>query len=284
MTFVTDMLARQAPLGRTISFAADFGTRGVRRRVKRAARRFGLLPQAPGQAPNAAGGAISDTAPDEALPYGTIAEMDSIRLKLDERIAPMNVVKVLEGRHSSHERAMLREILRPGDRVMELGGGIGTVAITAARIVGSDNVVSYEPNPGIEDLIRENYALNNVSPTLKTCLVGEKAGSATFYVNERFSRSSMIKAEGESRPVEVPVVPLADELATFRPNVLVVDIQGSEKDFIGYADLGSIQWLVIEFHPDMLGLPLVARLRAQLRRKHGFEELRRAANCFLYRR
>jgi FkbM family methyltransferase len=210
--------------------------------------------------------------------------MDGIKLLIDERMARQNIEKVVRGQHTRHERAILRDELRLDDRLMELGGGIGTVAITASRIIGSENVLSFEANPTIEDLIRKNYALNDVSPTLKINLVGEEYGTQTFYVNERFSRSSMIKPEGESRPVPVPVVPFAEELARFKPTFLVVDIQGSEKDFLRYADLSSIRSLLIEFHPSMIGFNEIAKLRKLLRIKHGYKEVRRTSNCYLYKR
>ena len=214
-------------------------------------------------------------------PWGSTVEMDGITLRVDERMSPYNVRKVLAGRHTQHERTLLAPVLRPDDTVLELGGGIGTVAITCARIVGSERVHAYEANPEIESLVRDNYALNDVSPTLHVAMVGETAGTRTFYLGERFSRSSIYDCQEGDRTVEVPVEPLSDVMAAIRPSVMVVDIQGGEAELVRYADFSELRVLLIELHPDITGMAEATRIRRAIRAA-GLREHDRGGNSFLF--
>lgn len=225
----------------------------------------------------------TELAEEQPVPaFGTTVEVDDMVFRIDPRMSEFNIRKLMRGRHTLHERQILQKILEPGDKVMELGGGIGMVAIFSSKIVGAENVVSFEANPGLESLIRDNYALNNVSPTLKVAMVGPEPGSRTFHVSTQFSRSSVFDPGGETTPVEVPVLALAEELRNIGPSVLVLDIQGGEVELIEYADFSAVKKILIEFHPSMTGLGPIHRMRGNLRRLHGFAEVARHGNSFVY--
>ena len=215
---------------------------------------------------------------------GSTIEIDGIRMRIDPRMSEHNIRKLARGRHTQHERALLRRSLRDDDRVMELGGGIGMVAIDCARRLGGDRVASYEASPRMESLIRDNYALNDVTPTLTMAMVGERSGTRTFHVADRFSRSSAHTGGGEGTvPVEVPVLALSEEMAKHRPSVLVCDIQGGETELFGFADLSSLRMVLVEVHPDMIGLA-GARAVARRIRGAGLRDAGRAGQSLLFRR
>ena len=226
-------------------------------------------------------GVTEATAETPLPPWGSTMRMDGLTLRVDERMSPYNVRKVLAGRHTQHERALLSRILRPDDVVLELGGGIGTVAITCAKALGSDRVHSYEANPDIESLIRDNYALNDVTPDLRLAMVGPEAGTRTFHIGDRFSRSSIYDCQEGERTAEVPVEPLSEVMARTRPTVFVVDIQGGEAELMDYADLSGVRALLIEFHPDITGMTAVRRIRRAIRQA-GLEEHAHGGNSFLF--
>ena len=221
---------------------------------------------------------------EEALPpYGTVLDIDGIKIKLDEHLSPLQVRKLARGRHTRHERELILGELRPDDIVMELGGGIGMLSASIALKIGGEHVHSYEANPTLEPLIRENYRLNNVEPHLKMCMLGREVGQRTFHVSRHFSRSNAYQGGEESRPYTVPVEPLNDELARVKPTVLIFDIQGGEGELLEFADLSSVRLLLVEMHPDILGVGRVNRMRRDLR-EGGFQEIRQVGQSFLYRR
>lgn len=215
--------------------------------------------------------------------YGTVVEVDGIKMRIDPRMSAYQVNKLLCGRHTRHERQLIIPLLEPEDVVMELGGGIGMLSIACALKIGGDRVYSYEPNPTMKSLIHDNYSLNGVNPSIKMCMLDRESGTRTFHVSEHFARSSAYKldVQGKTTAYEVPVEPLNDEIHRIEPTVLIMDVQGSEGELLSFADLSSVRKLLVEMHPDILGIFRVNALRRQLRNQ-GFSEVNRAGQSFLY--
>ena len=214
--------------------------------------------------------------------YGKVVNVEGIKMRVDRRMSPFQVNKLISGRHTREERRLLIHRLEPDDVVMELGGGIGMLATACALKIGGNRVYSYEANPILESLIRENYALNEVNPELKMCMLEKEVGSRTFHVSEHFSRSSAYKAADDNTTAyEVPVEPLNDEIARIKPTVLIMDVQGSEGELLSFADLSTVEKLLVEVHPDMLGINNANSLRRSLR-SQGFAEIARSGQSFLY--
>lgn len=229
---------------------------------------------------------LPTVAEEEPIPsemYGTVANVEGIRMRIDPRMSPFQVRKLLSGRHTRHERQLMVHRLEPEDIVMELGGGIGMLATACALKIGGDRVHSYEANPTMESLIRDNYALNEVNPHLKMCMLDRNPGTHTFYVSEHFARSSAYKldVQGETTAYEIPVESLNDEIRRIQPTVLIMDVQGSEGELLSFADLSTVRKLLVEVHSNILGISRVNELRRQLR-KQGFVETERAGQSFFY--
>lgn len=215
--------------------------------------------------------------------YGSVVTVEGIRMRIDPRMSPYQVRKLLCGRHTRHERRLLVDRLESEDIVMELGGGIGMLATACALKIGGERVHSYEANPTLESLIRDNYALNEVNPHLKMCMLDRTSGTCPFHVSEHFARSSAYKLadQDETTVYDVPVEPLNDEIHRIQPTVLVMDVQGSEGKLLSFADLTNVRKLLVEVHANVLGIGRVNALRRQLRHQ-GFLEVDRAGQSFLY--
>ena len=215
--------------------------------------------------------------------YGTVADVEGIKMRIDPRMSGYQVQKLLCGRHTRHERQLMIPLLEPDDVVMELGGGIGMLSTACALKIGGDRVHSYEANPTMESLIQENYKLNGVQPTMKMCMLDETPGSCKFNVSEHFARSSayQLKDQGKTTVHDVPVESLNDEIHRIKPTVLIMDVQGSEGRLLSFADLSNVRKLLVEVHSNVLGISKVNGLRRQLR-KQGFSEVDRAGQSFLY--
>ena len=227
-------------------------------------------------------------APDDIDPatlpaMGDVVEIGGIRMTIDPVMSAFNIKKLADGRHTVHERALLSRHLQDGDRVLELGGGIGMVAIHCARRLGPGRVTSYEGNPRMEALIRKNYALNDVNPDLHMKVLGPKDGTVTFYLAHRFSHSAMTDNTGTAEPVEVPMERFADAHARVQPTVLVVDIQGGEIAFFDYAVLDGVRLILVEFHPPVTGLRPILHTRRRLRAM-GFREVSRSGQSSVFLR
>ena len=220
--------------------------------------------------------------PDPLPAWGSTVTIDGITMRIDERMSEFNIRKLIEGRHTLHERRLLARTLEPDDVVMELGGGIGMVAIACAKATGPGRVFSYEPNPVLESLARDNYSLNGVEPQLRMCMLGPEAGRREFHVSERFSRSSIYDTDGRGTTViEVPVLSFNEEVTRIRPTVLIVDIQGGEVELFKYADLDTVRKLLLETHAKITGTDAAEAIGGRLR-EMGFVEDDHSGQLTLY--
>jgi FkbM family methyltransferase len=182
-----------------------------------------------------------------------VVVLDGVRVRLSPRMGNDAIGFMISGDYEHPERRTLAYALSPGDRVLELGTGIGYLSTYCARVVGSGNVHTYEANPLLRPLIDETYALNGVSPKVEICMLGESAGQAEFHLTKSFWSSSPIQSRKSVRTLTVTVQPFNEAVRDFRPSFLIVDIEGGELDLMRYADLRGIDKLCIELHPYVIG-------------------------------
>ncbi|RCJ26006.1 FkbM family methyltransferase [Nostoc minutum NIES-26] len=157
------------------------------------------------------------------------------------------------GTYEKYELKIVESQLQPSDIVMELGTGIGLVSSFCAKSIGNERVFTYEANPVLESVIRKTYALNNVSPNLEMCMLGETAGEQTFYIAKGFWESSVIQHQTGLKPINVPVKSFNEEVKKVNPSFLILDIEGGEYEFFTYANLHNIQKIAMELHKRIIG-------------------------------
>lgn len=181
-----------------------------------------------------------------------------------DAIPPMVRDLLLRNTYEDQERKLMLRVLKPGMRVLEVGTGIGLVSLLAARVAGQENVFCYEANPALEPLIRRNYALNGLQPTLTMKAVTVDGQPVSFFQNDNIISSSLIDRKQESRKVTVESVAFEELLGKHDPEVLVMDVEGAEVDILGHSQLGNIRHIVIELHPHIVGQDKVDALEAHL--------------------
>ena len=121
---------------------------------------------------------------------GTAVEVDGVYLKMDRSLSNYMANVLRSGQHAKPERELILPALASDDVVMELGGGVGHLSTRCSKILGSDRVFTFEANPELEPLMRENFRLNGVRPTAEFCMLGHTEGCVAFYVNRDFWASS----------------------------------------------------------------------------------------------
>ncbi|MES0879525.1 FkbM family methyltransferase [Roseibium sp. SCP14] len=204
-----------------------------------------------------------------------------IRLISDRTIVPKDIVKYLyDDSYEQDERILVEKYLKEGDRVLEIGAGIGLVSLTCARIVGVDNLLSYEPNKRTQDIIRQNFALNNLTPQLRNKAIALNAGQIEFFISDNVISSSLIDRNLDQRQL-IECDSMADVLAEFLPNVLVMDVEGAEVELLGQSDLSTVDKIVVEVHPHVVGADEVARMVSKLADK-GFLLNEEQGQCHMY--
>lgn len=143
------------------------------------------------------------------------------------------------GEYSESETSLFREIVSPGDIVVEAGANIGTHTLFLARAVGTKGFVhAFEPQRQIHQVLCANLALNEIA-NVKTYQAG--LGSAVgqidawvpdFTVENNMGGIPLGHVDEEDCPHEVVDVFTLDGLGLQRLDLLKVDVEGMEKDVL----------------------------------------------------
>lgn len=191
-----------------------------------------------------------------------------------------NIARHLDaGLYEAPEIRGVEAVVRAGDRVLELGAGLGIVTAIAARKAGGGRVLSYEANPEMVEATRKFLADNGVSNVdLRGAVLSpepvQTGQMMTFYLAASFAEGSLRGgSEAGGRRVEVPAESLAAIVAEFRPDVLVCDIEGAEAELVPALDAAGLRAAVIELHPDRLARREVARIYSSLAAHGLFPEI-----------
>jgi FkbM family methyltransferase len=164
-----------------------------------------------------------------------------------------------KGGYEAAERMLLKKHLKPGTRVLEIGGGIGFVGLLAASIAGKGNVLTYEANPALEPTIRANHARNAVAPELRMRAITTDGAPVTFHQSDNVISSSIYDRAEAERMIEVQSDAFADVVAEWRPDMVVMDVEGYEVDLLSAPPEGPSR-LLVELHPHVVGEDRIATL------------------------
>lgn len=211
-------------------------------------------------------GAADDIAAEEV-------EIGGIRIPLDRRIMSDLIVESLRaGRYEMGEARVLPRLVRQGERVVEVGAGIGFLTALIARRTPAELVVAIEANPRLQAYIAALHRLNGVKAILRHALVTPEpaAGPATLFVHHDLWASSpgWIKPRDQLDEVEVPVLSLPEIAETWRPTLLIVDVEpfatwtGAEgpPHALAGADFRPFERVLLELKPKRFAPPEVKRI------------------------
>ena len=160
------------------------------------------------------------------------------------------------GTYEPELQSALREFLKPGTTVYDVGANIGYVSLMLAHQSGaSGKVFAFEALPVNVERIKENIALNKL--TNVTVIYGavlDKSGSVTFYVHESVGMGKAAGSAGRREEhykgeITVPGLSL-DEFVYVQgnpvPDAVKMDIEGGE-----VLALPGMRRILREAHPLM---------------------------------
>ncbi|MQQ07462.1 FkbM family methyltransferase [Epibacterium sp. SM1979] len=181
-----------------------------------------------------------------------------MKFPLDKSILPPRVRASLRNDgYEQKEATAVEKLVKRGDVVMELGGGIGFMSTLVATKTRAKSVHAFEANPQLIPYIREVHALNKAAKAQVThAVLGSEEGEATFYVRPNFLASSLSPMEDDTdevTQVQVPALDVNKVIADLKPTVLICDIEGAEVDLLPKMDLSALRAVVIETHPQWIG-------------------------------
>jgi len=168
---------------------------------------------------------------------------------------------IIRGMRERYETKMIREVLRPGMTVVDIGANIGYYALLEARsVTESGQVYAIEPEPRNVELLKDNVSLNGYRHVhVDQAAVGDETGFAQLYRSTHRNLHNLLRPlKGDHSVVDVRICRLDDLLAERgvdlrSVNLIRMDIEGYEaKALAGMAktlELATELTLFIEFHP-----------------------------------
>jgi FkbM family methyltransferase len=125
----------------------------------------------------------------------------------------------------------MREHVKPGDTILDVGANIGLFTIEGAKAIGpSGNVIAIEAAPSHANSVRTSARLNKMSNVeVVAVAVGDSDGVATLTLprDTNFGMFTLGNVEGDES-FDVPVRRIDDIVAGRKVDFIKMDIEGSE--------------------------------------------------------
>jgi FkbM family methyltransferase len=146
------------------------------------------------------------------------------------------------GMMGKEEAELLKKLIRPGMRILDVGANIGLYTLLLSRLTGrAGSVFAFEPEPSLFSTLCENLEGNGVgNVTPFQCAAGDANGRATFQratFNSGDNRLGAAKSTGQN--IEVEVARLDKMVPVQTVDFIKLDVQGHE-----LAALNGMQQLV----------------------------------------
>ena len=179
-------------------------------------------------------------------------------------VSPNLIARMAQGQYETGECQSIVQDLRPGDRLLDLGAGLGLVSLVADRACPGVACAVVEANPRLIPVLQHNLAAQGCMATILHGLAGLKDGTAPFHLATEFWASARHASATDVETVQVPDLDMTRILAEIDPTILLMDIEGAEADLLPVLDLSGLRRLVVELHPEVYGLTQQYRLIGQL--------------------
>jgi FkbM family methyltransferase len=192
-----------------------------------------------------------------SLHKGDEVDVGPFRVRVDMRDRVIAKKIILYGAYEEREIELLCSLVRPGDRVMDVGANIGIYSLYLSRAVGpAGKVLAVEPDPDNLALLRANLEANHCDNVIVLPFaLGTVSGEAgLFQADDNRGNLSFADLGGTGRSVSVPVrrgEEVLEELA-FEPRVAKIDVEGAEPQVVSGLGRFKPQVMLFEFVPGHL--------------------------------
>jgi FkbM family methyltransferase len=135
--------------------------------------------------------------------------------------------------YDKFEIECLKQIIKKGDIVVDLGANIGYYTLILAQLVGElGHVYAFEPEPSNFELLSKNVKENNHNHvTLVQKAVSDKNSKINLYVSKRnFASHRIFDGEDKRESIEIDVITLDEYFKNFEKPIkfIKIDVEGAE--------------------------------------------------------
>lgn len=203
-------------------------------------------------------------------------------------ITPPVRKSIVEGWYEKKEADGALALIEPGERVMEIGSGIGFLSVLVARHPNTCAMICYEADPDLVEFSKRVHRLNGVSGVrIKHGILTNDLGvkESKLYVRQDFWGNSVLPRNHCKEEIMVPTKHFDAAIASFRPTMIVCDIEGGEVELFRNASLSGVRKIIIELHTDFVGLDGVHSLFASFGRcNFAYDQKHSSGGIVVFRR
>ncbi|HYE29983.1 MAG TPA: FkbM family methyltransferase [Methylomirabilota bacterium] len=221
------------------------------------------------------------------LPKVKEITLDGLRLDVSA-LSPKIRNRLMTAGYEAHEKHMCADFLTKDDSILEIGAAIGFIGLFCQKRLGIKNYICFEANPYTVDILKRNYDLNGVKPNVYNMALAHAEGTVDLEVGTDFWENSIVSNNPSSRgrktvAVQAAPLPALFAKAAFKPNVLIIDIEGAEQ-FIDFNQIpAQVNKVIIELHPKVIGQEVTYNIVATMIQL-GFRVAREEEGTFVFLR
>ena len=177
--------------------------------------------------------------PDSALPDQLIVEIDDNRkLVVNPRNESHRMITFC-GTYDPIDSSIVKELLDPGDVVIDVGANLGWYTTIIGKIVAPHGtIVGIEPNPIVFTLLQKNVLMNELKNTiLLNIAVGGRTGKGFIYLFEgEPDTHASIKPLGRTKfkriSIQVSTIDSIVKELELYPDFVKIDVEGAEMELL----------------------------------------------------
>lgn len=168
----------------------------------------------------------------------------------------------INGVHEKFETDLVKQEIKKGDVVIDIGANIGYYTLIFAKLVGdTGKVFAFEPDPTNFELLRKNIEVNGYkNVTLKQKALSDKEGKVVLALIKQNTASHHISSEQQApkNSIQVDTITADDYFKNFEHKIdfIKMDVEGAEiKVLNGMTNLlkNNVDLkMMVEYNPDAI--------------------------------
>lgn len=175
-----------------------------------------------------------------------------------------NLIKIIErGSYENEESRLIPAIIQEGERILEIGSGLGYVSALAMKTGKVQSLIGFEANPLLIPLIQKTWEINDCVGICSNLIVTNTSsgGVVDFYIRKDFWASSLsTEPYGYENIIEIKTVNFQELIDQFKPTMIICDIEGGEDFIFEGVRLEGVNKVFMEIHQNVLGRHGVKRV------------------------
>lgn len=173
--------------------------------------------------------------------------------------------------------------------VLELGGCLGVVSVILnKKLKNPQNHIVIEANPKLIKYLEYNKKANNCNFEIRNTLITNNKDNNIFYSYDKLVAGSAHRLDNkESNKTKhiIDTISLTElkGQTSYNFDLLVMDIEGGELDFLLEFDISDFKYILVELHENLMYQGFNKRCKEELNSR-GFQIITNSGNTFLLKK